>query len=64
MNYRMIGFVLGRILLTESALLALSMLVALLYRESFVPFLIPIALLLLVGSVLGLRHPKKQIYYD
>ena len=56
----MIGFVLGRILLTEAALMALPMLVALLYGESPVPFLIPALALILIGSLSGLRRPQKQ----
>ena len=37
----MIVFILGRILLTEAALLLLPMLVAVLYGESVLPFLLP-----------------------
>jgi len=48
----MIGYVLGRILLTEAALMALPMLVALLYGESPVPFLIPALALILIGSMM------------
>ena len=44
MNYRMIGFAIGRILLVEAALLLLPMAVALGYGESPVPYLLPAAL--------------------
>ena len=47
MNYRMICFILGRILLMEAALLALPMVVGLWYGESALPFLIPMGLLAL-----------------
>ena len=40
MNYRMIGFAIGRILLVEAALLLLPMAVALGYGESPVPYLL------------------------
>ena len=56
----MIGFVLGRILLTEAALMALPLLVALLYGESPLPFLLPALVLLAIGSTAALRRPKKQ----
>ena len=60
MNYRMIGFVLGRILLTEAALMALPLFVALLYGESPLPFLIPALVLVAIGSASAFRRPKKQ----
>ena len=59
----MIGYILGRILLTEAALLLLPLLVAVLYGESVTPFAIPIAALVLVGLLLGLRRPKKTAMY-
>ena len=63
MNYQMIGFVIGRILLTEAALMALPMLVALLYGESVLPFLLPILVLVLLGGALGLPRPKRTALY-
>ena len=51
----MICFVIGRILLTEAALLMLPMAVALGYGEAAAPFLIPALLLALIGLLLGLR---------
>ena len=64
MNYRMIGFVLGRILLVESGLMAAPIIVTLLYGESAVAaFLIPIGLLLVLGLALGLRVPKDTAIY-
>lgn len=64
MNYRMIGFVLGRILLVEAGLMAAPLLVTLLYGESAVAaFLIPIGLLLVLGLALGLRVPKDTTIY-
>ena len=65
MNYRMIGFVLGRILLVESGLMAAPLIVTLLYGESAVAaFLIPIGLLLVLGLALGLRVPKDTTIYS
>ena len=59
----MIGYVLGRILLTEAALLVLPLLVAVLHGETVMPFLITIAALLLVGGGIGLRRPKRTALY-
>ncbi len=58
----MIGFVIGRILWTEAALLLLPELTALLYGEPLLPFLGPIALLLLAGLPLR-RRPKQTALY-
>lgn len=64
MNYRMIGFVLGRILLVEAGLMAAPLIVTLLYGERAVAaFLIPIGLLLVLGLALGLRVPKDTTIY-
>ncbi len=63
MNYQMIGFVIGRILLTEAALLALPLVTALLYGEPAGPFLIPALVLVLVGLVLSGRKPQRTALY-
>ena len=52
MNIRMIGFVLGRILLVEAGLLTLPLAVALLYREPAMPWLITMAALVVCGALL------------
>ena len=59
MNYRMIGFAIGRILLVEAALLLLPMAVALGYGESPVPYLLPAALLVLCGGLLSFKKPRQ-----
>ena len=63
MNYRMIGFVIGRILLTEAALLMLPMAVAAACGEAVLPFLIPALLLAVIGLALGLKAPKRSSLY-
>ena len=63
LNFRMIGYVLGRILLTEAALLVLPLLVAVLYGEPVMPFVITIGALLLTGVLLGLRRPARTTLY-
>ena len=59
----MIGFVIGRILVTEAALLVLPLIVALLYGEAAYPFLIPMALLVLIGLLLEVRRPARTALY-
>nr|WP_326184717.1 TrkH family potassium uptake protein [uncultured Oscillibacter sp.] len=63
MNYQMIGFVIGRILLTEAALMVLPMLTALLYGEPVGPFFIPALALLAVGLPFGVRRPRRTSIY-
>ena len=59
----MIGFVIGRILLTEAALLMLPMAVAAACGEAVLPFLIPALLLAVIGLALGLKAPKRSSLY-
>lgn len=63
MNIRMIGFVLGRILLVEAGLLTLPLAVALLYRESAMPWLITMAALVVCGALLSFRKPERTALY-
>ena len=63
MSYRMIRFVLGRILLVEAALLVLPMLVALLYGEPAMDFALPMMMLLVCGWLCGLRQPENASLY-
>lgn len=63
MNYQMIGFVIGRILLTEGVLLLVPAITAILYEESLNPFLITMFLLVTVGWGLCMRKPKKTALY-
>ena len=63
MNYRMIACVMGRILLTEAALMALPLLTALSYGESPWPFLLTMLSLTLIGAPLGWRTPKDTALY-
>jgi len=63
MNIRMIGFVLGRILLVEAGLLTLPLAVALLYREPAMPWLITMAALVVCGALLSFRKPERTALY-
>ena len=59
----MIGYVLGRILLTEAVLMLFPLLAAIWYGESVMPFIIPILVLALVGLALDIRKPKRTSLY-
>ena len=59
MNTRMIGFLLGRILMVEAGLLALPLLTALLYGEPLMPWLATMLVLAAIGGVLSLRKPER-----
>ena len=60
MNYRMLGYLLSIILLIEAALLLVPTLVALIYGESVMPFLITIALLVIVSAPSAIFRPKNR----
>lgn len=63
MNYRMLRYLLGCILLIEAILLLLPMAVALIYHEDILPFVYTIAILLAVSVPAALLKPKNtQIY--
>jgi len=59
----MIGFVIGRILLTEAALLLLPMLTALIYGEPLAPFLTTILVLVVAALLLSVKKPKQTALY-
>ena len=59
----MIGFVIGRILLTEGVLLLVPAITAILYGESLNPFLVTMFLLVTVGWGLCVRKPRKTTLY-
>ena len=63
MNYRMIAFILGRVLLILAALMLLPLVTALVYGESVLPFVVTILLTALCGGVLLLIRPKTREIY-
>ena len=65
MNYRMLGYVLGRIFMVEAALMLLPVAVALIYGETgrLAAFLIPLVLLAVIGLLLGKRAPADTAIY-
>ena len=63
MNYRMLGYLFGIIMLIEAALMTLPLIVALIFGESPVPFLLTIAILIAVSLPLMWRKPKDTRIY-
>lgn len=60
MNYRMLGYLFGILMTIEAALLTLPMVTAAIYRESCLPFLYTIALLLALAIPLILLRPRRD----
>lgn len=63
MNYRMLAYLLGLILLIEAAMLSLPMAIALIYGESILPFALTMAVLIAVATPFILRKPKNARIY-
>lgn len=63
MNYRMIAFILGRVLLILAALLLLPLIAALVYGESVLPFAATILLTAACGGALLLFRPRSREIY-
>lgn len=66
MNFKMIRFLLSRMLMTEALLLLPSVLVCILYKESIndlIAFLVTIASILFFSIFLGLRQPDDNTFY-
>ena len=67
MNYKYLGKILGKIMILEGALMLAPLAVSLIYRESLVhtlAFLIPMALLVLLGFLLQLSKPTRSSLYQ
>ena len=63
MNYRMICYLIGRILLVEAALMLLPLGTALIYGEPLLPFLVAMAGLAVTGLLLSRQKPGKGTLY-
>lgn len=55
----MLLYILGRILGTEAILMVLPLICAAIYKESLIPFLIPILILFTIAAGLSFKKPKK-----
>lgn len=65
MNYKMVLFIIGRILKIEAVLLLLPAMISIFYKESNTlrAFLIPAAITLIIGMVISFRKPKKSAIF-
>lgn len=57
MNYKMVTFVLGRAIFALGVFLALPTVCAIAFKESIIPFLVPMAISLLIGALLSAKKP-------
>ncbi len=67
MNYKMLGKILGKIMILEAILMLAPLAVTLIYKESlrnFLAFLIPILVLAAVGFVLQIPKPQRVALYQ
>lgn len=60
MNYKMVVYIIGQMLRVEGLLLFLPLLCAVIYKEPLLPFLLPLLVLLCIGTLLTLRSPKNK----
>ncbi len=64
MNYRMVLYLLGKMMKVEAFLLLLPLTVSLIYKESnLLAFIIPIAMLLVLSCVSSIKKPKDTRMY-
>ena len=67
MNYKLLGRVLGKIMILESVLMLAPLLVSLIYREGIInnfAFIIPIFVLALLGSLMQIPRPERKSFYQ
>lgn len=63
MNFRMLRYLLGCILLIEAILMLLPLAVALIYQEDVMPFVYTIAMLLVISIPFVILKPKNTLIY-
>lgn len=67
MNYKLLGKILGKILIAEGVIMIAPLITAIIYSEpimNVVAFAVPIALLVLIGSLSQLLRPARQSLYQ
>ena len=67
MNFRLLGKILGKIMILEGLLMLAPMTVSIIYREGFtsvLAFLLPIVLLGALGTALQFLHPSRGFLYQ
>ena len=67
MNYKLLGKVLGKIMILEGVLMLAPLVVSFIYREGAknnIAFAVPIVALFLLGALLQLSKPKRSSLYQ
>ena len=67
MEYKLLGKILGKIMILEGILMAAPAVVSIIYRESprnIIAFAAPISVLILLGSLLQIPKPKRRSLYQ
>ena len=67
MNYKKLGKILGKIMILEGILMIFPLLVSLIYKEGFtnaLAFIVPIVALCLIGFILQIPTPKRNVLYQ
>ncbi len=67
MNFRKLGKILGKIMILEGILMLAPLIVSLVYKEGLInalAFIVPIAILLLIGFLLQIPKPKREGFYQ
>lgn len=67
MNYKLLGKILGKIMILEGILMLAPLLVSIIYKEGFIntlAFLVPIVSLFAIGGVLQIPKPKRNSLYQ
>lgn len=67
MNYKLLGKILGKIMIMESALMLAPLLISFIYKEGFknnLAFIVPVLSLALIGGLLQIPKPKRHSLYQ
>ncbi|MBQ3589248.1 MAG: TrkH family potassium uptake protein, partial [Clostridia bacterium] len=67
MNYKLLGRILGKIMIMEGFLMMLQLIVSFIYKEPIqnkIAFVIPIALLVILGGLMQIPQPKRTSLYQ
>lgn len=58
MNYRMVFFIIGRIIGAVGILMLIPVVCAIIYSEAVLPFIIPVLLCVMISLICGFKRPK------
>lgn len=67
MNYKKLGQILGKIMITESVLMLAPIIVAFIYKESIlhkIAFIVPCTALAIIGFLLQIPKPRRETLYQ